>query len=88
MKTKNLLKMAVLAALLSNGFASCSSDDDADTTVVTGTQAALDQACADACLAAEPLRNSVLGDHMHEEGFHDHLPQRDGRSRDRIPGRG
>ena len=47
MKTKNLLKMAVLAALLSNGFASCSSDDDADTTVVTGTQAALDQACAD-----------------------------------------
>ena len=33
---------------------------------------ALDQACADACLAAEPLRNSVLGDHLHEEGFHDH----------------
>jgi len=33
---------------------------------------ALDQACADACLAAEPLRNSVLGDHLHAEGFHDH----------------
>ena len=33
---------------------------------------ALDQACADACLAAEPIRNSVLGDHMHEAGFHDH----------------
>ena len=33
---------------------------------------ALDQACADACLAAEPLRNSVLGDHLHQEGFHDH----------------
>jgi hypothetical protein len=33
---------------------------------------ALDQACADACLAAEPIRNSVLGDHLHEHGFHDH----------------
>ena len=33
---------------------------------------ALDQACADACLAAEPIRNSVLGDHMHEAGLHDH----------------
>ncbi len=33
---------------------------------------ALDQACADACLAATPIRNSVLGDHMHEPGFHDH----------------
>ena len=33
---------------------------------------ALDQACADACMAAEPLRNSVLGDHLHEKGFHDH----------------
>ena len=33
---------------------------------------ALDQACADACLKAEPLRNSVLGDHLHAEGFHDH----------------
>ena len=33
---------------------------------------ALDQACVDACLAAEPLPNSVLGDHLHEEGFHHH----------------
>ena len=33
---------------------------------------ALDQACADACLAAQPIRNSVLGDHLHEEGFHVH----------------
>lgn len=33
---------------------------------------ALDQACADACLAAEPIRNSVLGDHLHKEGFEDH----------------
>ena len=44
---KNLLKMAVLTAVLSAGFASCSSDDDADNSVVTGSQAALDQACAD-----------------------------------------
>jgi len=45
MKSKNLMKMAVVAALLSTSFASCSSDDDADTTIITGTQAALDQAC-------------------------------------------
>jgi len=51
MKSKNLLKMAALAAVLSTGFASCSSDDDADTTTVTGSQAALDQACADWKLA-------------------------------------
>lgn len=47
MKTKNLLQMAALAAVFSTGFASCSSDDDADTTIVSGTQEALDQACAD-----------------------------------------
>ena len=47
MNSKNLLKMAALAAVLSTGFASCSSDDDADNSVVNGTQAALDQACAD-----------------------------------------
>ncbi len=39
--------MAAMAALLSTGFASCSSDDDVDNSVVTGSQAALDQACAD-----------------------------------------
>lgn len=33
---------------------------------------ALDQACVDACLKAEPIRNSVLGDNMHSEGFLDH----------------
>ena len=33
---------------------------------------ALDQACADACLKAEPLRNSVLGDNMADKNFHDH----------------
>ena len=45
--TKILLKMAAMAAVLSAGFTSCSSDDDADNTVVTGSQAALNQACAD-----------------------------------------
>lgn len=37
---------------------------------------ALDRACADACLKAEPLRNSVLGDNMAKKGFcdaHDHF---------------
>ncbi|MCQ2402482.1 MAG: DUF362 domain-containing protein [Lentisphaeria bacterium] len=33
---------------------------------------ALDQACADACLKAEPLRDSVLGDNMRKKGFADH----------------
>lgn len=33
---------------------------------------ALDQACADACLKAEPIRNSLLGDHMAADGFVDH----------------
>lgn len=33
---------------------------------------ALDQACADACLKADPISNSILGDHMNEEGFIDH----------------
>ena len=47
MKSKNLLKMAAMAVVLSAGFVSCSSDDDADNTVVNGSQAALDQACAD-----------------------------------------
>lgn len=42
-----LLKMAVAAAVLTTGFASCSSDDDVNNSVVTGSQEALDQACAD-----------------------------------------
>ena len=33
---------------------------------------ALDQACADACNAQQPLPGSLLDDHMHEEHFHDH----------------
>lgn len=47
MKNKNLMKMAALAVAICTGFASCSSDDDADNTVVNGSQAALDQACLD-----------------------------------------
>ena len=47
MKSKNLLSMAAVAAVLSTGFASCSSDDEADTTTVTGTQTSVDQACTD-----------------------------------------
>lgn len=43
----NILKLAALAAVLITSFASCSSDDENDNTIVTGTQAALDQACAD-----------------------------------------
>ena len=47
MKSKNVLKMAALAAVMTAGFASCTSDDNTDNSVVTGTQSALDQACAD-----------------------------------------
>ena len=47
MTIKNLSKMAALAAVVVAGFASCSDDDDVNTSTVAGTQAALDQACAD-----------------------------------------
>ena len=58
-------------------YCDCHSENDAPILpdigmFVSKDPVALDQACADACLAAEPLRNSVLGDHLHEEGFHDH----------------
>ena len=33
---------------------------------------ALDQACADACLKATPIENSILGDNMKKENFEDH----------------
>lgn len=33
---------------------------------------ALDQACADLCQQAEPIRNSQLGDNMAEPGWHSH----------------
>ena len=58
MKNKNLLKVAAIAAVLSVGFASCSSDDNADNSVVTGSQAALDQACADWKMARANWENS------------------------------
>ena len=58
-------------------FCDCHSENDAPILPNIGMFAskdpvALDQACADACLAAEPVRNSLLGDRMHQEGFHDH----------------
>lgn len=47
MKKNNLFKMAVMTAVISTGFTACSSDDEADVTIVDGTQAALNQACDD-----------------------------------------
>ena len=44
---KKYLMMAAVAAAMTFGFAACSSDDDADNTVVNGSQAALDKACTD-----------------------------------------
>ena len=58
MKNKNLMKMAAWAVVLCAGFASCSSDDDADNTVVNGSQAALDQACIDWKLARANWENT------------------------------
>ena len=57
MKTKNLLKAAVLTAVIT-GFASCSNDDEFDNSVVKGTQAALDQACRDWKVARANWENS------------------------------
>ncbi|MBO4607923.1 MAG: hypothetical protein J5682_08500, partial [Prevotella sp.] len=47
MKSKNFMRMVVLTVIISVGFISCSSDDENDTTIVNGTQAALNQACND-----------------------------------------
>ncbi len=58
MKNKNFLKMAALTAVLSSGFASCSSDDDADNTVVAGSQSALDKSCSDWKVARANWENS------------------------------
>lgn len=33
---------------------------------------ALDQACADACNAQQPMQGSILDEHIHEKGFCDH----------------
>jgi len=58
MTLKNLSKMAAVAAVLASGFASCSSDDDANATIVAGTQEAIDQACADWKTARADWENS------------------------------
>lgn len=47
MKNKILMKMAAVTALVSLGFASCSSDDETPIILINGTQAALNQACTD-----------------------------------------
>lgn len=47
MTLKNLSMMAATAATLTMSIASCTSDDEVNTEVISGTQAALDQACAD-----------------------------------------
>lgn len=58
-------------------YCDCHSENDAPILPDIGMFAsfdpvALDQACADACLKAEPIRNSLLGDHLAEKGFCDH----------------
>ena len=57
MKMKNLLKLAALAAVIT-GFASCSNDEENNITNIKGTQAALDQACADWKKARADWENS------------------------------
>ncbi|MBR2236633.1 MAG: hypothetical protein IJ887_01985 [Prevotella sp.] len=44
---KKYLTMATMIAAMTFGLTACSSDDDADNSVVTGSQATLDKACAD-----------------------------------------
>lgn len=58
-------------------YCDCHSENDAPILPDIGMFAsfdpvALDQACVDACLKAESLPNSVLGDHLAQEGFCDH----------------
>lgn len=58
-------------------YCDCHSENDAPILPNIGMFAsfdpvALDQACADACLKAEPIRNSRLGDNMAAEDFVDH----------------
>ncbi len=55
----------------------CHSENDAPILPNIGMLAsfdpvALDQACADLCLQAAPIRNSQLGDHLASEGWHHH----------------
>ena len=58
-------------------FCDCHSENDAPILPNIGMFAsfdpvALDQACADACMKAQPMPNSVLHDNMCAEGFVDH----------------
>ena len=58
-------------------YCDCHSENDAPILPNIGMFAsfdpiALDQACADACMAAKPIENSLLGDNMKKEGFVDH----------------
>lgn len=55
----------------------CHSENDAPILPDIGMLAsfdpvALDQACADLCIAAEPIRNSQLGDHLAQPDWHHH----------------
>ena len=55
----------------------CHSENDAPILPDIGMLAsfdpvALDQACVDLCMAAEPIRNSQLGDHLSQEHWHHH----------------
>ena len=47
MHMKKYLTMAAVAAAMTFGLAACSDDEETDNTVVKGSQAALDKACAD-----------------------------------------
>jgi len=58
-------------------YCDCHSENDAPILPNIGMLAsfdpvALDQACADLCLKAEPISDSVLGDHIHDCSFEDH----------------
>lgn len=58
-------------------YCDCHSENDAPILPNIGMFAsfdpvALDQACADACLKADPIKNSVLGDNMAKSDFCDH----------------
>ena len=58
MKITKISMMAAMTALVTMGFASCTDSDSADTTVVAGTQAALDKACTDWRTARADWENS------------------------------
>ena len=58
-------------------YCDCHSENDAPILPNIGMFAsfdpvAIDQACADACLAATPIENSLLGDNMKKADFEDH----------------